>query len=391
AHTASTPWSQWTQFLLATPVVLWAAWPFFVRGARSFRSGHWNMFTLIALGVGAAYLYSFAALFAPGLFPAAMRAHGTVDVYFEAAAVIVVLVLLGQVLELRARARTSSAIKSLLNLTPPTALRVTDSRDEEIPLEHVHVGDLLRVRPGGRIPVDGTLLEGRSAVDESMLTGEPIPVEKTAGDKVTAGTVNGTGSFVFRAEKIGRDTMLARIVQLVADAQRSRAPIQSLADRVAGWFVPAVAAIAVLTFAIWFWAGPEPRLAHAIINAVAVLIIACPCALGLATPMSIMVGIGRGAHSGILVKQAEALERLEKVTTLVIDKTGTLTEGKPVLTDIEPTPDLETKKPEPKTPNSGSHSEPRTPNPELRHPSAEPKTQNSDDLLQNLQPETQNP
>ena len=339
AHTASSAWSQWTQFLLATPVVLWAGWPFFVRGARSLRSGHWNMFTLISLGVAAAYGFSVIALLAPSLFPASMREHGTVDVYFEAAAVIIVLVLLGQVLELRARANTSLALKSLLDLAPPTAIRIDASgHDEEIPAAHVHVGDTLRIRPGAKIPVDGTVLDGRSSVDESMLTGEPIPAEKSPGDPVTAGTVNTTGSFTFRAEKVGADTLLSRIVQLVADAQRSRAPIQRLADRVAGWFVPAVAVIALLTFALWFFVGPEPRLAHAIVNAIAVLIIACPCALGLATPMSIMVGVGRGAQLGVLVKNGEALEQLETITTLVIDKTGTLTEGKPHLTDLVPLP-----------------------------------------------------
>ncbi|MDP3071393.1 MAG: copper-translocating P-type ATPase [Opitutaceae bacterium] len=335
-HAANAPWSRWVQFLLATPVVLWAGWPFFVRGAKSLRTGHWNMFTLISLGVGAAWLYSLVAFFLPDVFPAAMRTHGAVDIYFEAAAVIVVLVLLGQVLELRARARTSSAIKALLNLAPPTALRVTDKGDEEIPLEAVQTGDRLRVRPGAKIPVDGVIDDGASAVDESMLTGESMPVEKTTGDKVTGGTVNGTGSFVLRAEKIGADTMLARIVQMVATAQRSRAPIQGLVDKVAAVFVPVVFGVAVVTFGIWFFFGPEPRLAYAIVNAVAVLIIACPCALGLATPMSIMVGVGRGAQAGVLVKNAEALELMEKVRWLVVDKTGTLTEGRPALTDILP-------------------------------------------------------
>jgi Cu+-exporting ATPase len=334
AHIANSPLSRWAQFLLSTPVVLWAGWPFFVRGAKSLRSGHWNMFTLIAIGVGAAWLYSVVAFFLPGAFPESMRQHGVVDVYFEAAAVIVVLVLLGQVLELRARARTSSAIKALLNLSPPTALRVTESGDQEVPLSDVKSGDRLRVRPGGKVPVDGVIEEGASSVDESMLTGESMPVEKKAGDHVTGGTVNATGSFVFRAEKVGADTMLARIVNMVADAQRSRAPIQGLADKVAGIFVPAVVIIAALTFAIWFFFGPEPRLAHAIVNAVAVLIIACPCALGLATPMSIMVGVGRGAQEGVLVKNAEALELLGKVEWLVVDKTGTLTEGRPQLVDV---------------------------------------------------------
>jgi len=337
AHIANGTASRWIQFLLSTPVVWWAGWPFFVRGARSFRNGHWNMFTLIALGVGSAWIYSVVAFFLPGAFPPAMRMHGgVVDVYFEAAAVIVVLVLLGQVLELRARARTSSAIKALLNLAPPTAIRVTDTGDAEVPLSEVKTGDRLRVRPGGKIPVDGIIEEGSSSVDESMLTGESLPVEKKAGDRVTGGTVNGTGGFVLRADKVGADSLLSRIVQMVAEAQRSRAPIQGLADKVAGIFVPTVAVIAVLTFLLWYFFGPEPRLAYAIVNAVAVLIIACPCALGLATPMAIMVGVGRGAQAGVLVKNAEALEHLGKVNYLVVDKTGTLTEGKPRLTDVLP-------------------------------------------------------
>ncbi len=331
---ADSPVSRWAQFLLATPVVWWAGWPFFVRGAKSLRTGHWNMFTLIGIGVGAAWLYSVVAFFLPKLFPESMRPHGLVDVYFEAAAVIVVLVLLGQVLELRARARTSSAIKSLLNLSPPSALRVTESGDQEVPLSEVKTGDRLRVRPGGKVPVDGVIEEGASAVDESMLTGESMPVEKKAGNHVTGGTVNTTGAFVFRAERVGAETMLARIVSMVADAQRSRAPIQGLADKVAGIFVPAVMITAVLTFLIWFFFGSEPRLAHAIVNAVAVLIIACPCALGLATPMSIMVGVGRGAQEGVLVKNAKALELLGKVEWLVVDKTGTLTAGRPELVDV---------------------------------------------------------
>ena len=333
---ASAPWSMWTQFILSTPVVLWAGWPFFERGARSIRSGHWNMFTLIALGVGAAYVYSIVAFFFPGIFPDAMRPHGMVDVYFEAAAVIVVLVLLGQVLELRARADTSSAIKALLNLAPPTAIRVTAAGDEEVPLDSVQAGDRLRVRPGSKVPVDGVIEEGGSSVDESMITGESMPVEKRAGDRVTGGTVNGTGGFLLRADKVGSDSMLARIVHMVAEAQRSRAPIQGLVDKVSGIFVPAVLVIAVVTFLVWFFLGPEPRLAYAIVNAVAVLIIACPCALGLATPMSIMVGVGRGAQTGVLVKNAEALELLGKVEWLVVDKTGTLTEGRPRLTDLAP-------------------------------------------------------
>ncbi|HWA09128.1 MAG TPA: copper-translocating P-type ATPase [Opitutaceae bacterium] len=342
AHVANGTVSRWVQFLLSTPVVLWAGWPFFVRGARSFRNGHWNMFTLIALGVGSAWIYSTVAFFLPGVFPPAMRMHeGVVDVYFEAAAVIVVLVLLGQVLELRARARTSSAIKALLNLAPPTAIRVTDTGDVEVGLSEVKTGDRLRVRPGGKIPVDGVIEEGSSSVDESMLTGESLPVEKMAGDRVTGGTVNSTGGFILRADKVGADSLLARIVQMVADAQRSRAPIQGLADRVAGIFVPVVAGIAVLTFLIWYFFGPEPRLAYAIVNAVAVLIIACPCALGLATPMAIMVGVGRGAQAGVLVKNAEALEHLGKVTYLVVDKTGTLTEGRPRLTDVLPVAGLD--------------------------------------------------
>jgi Cu+-exporting ATPase len=335
-HVATAPWSRWLQFILSTPVVLWAGWPFFVRGAKSLRSGHWNMFTLIAIGVASAWLYSVVAFFAPGLFPANMRTHGVVDVYFEAAAVIIVLVLLGQVLELRARARTSSAMQALLHLAPPTALRVTPAGDEEVALAHVQPGDRLRVRPGGKVPVDGVIEEGESAIDESMLTGESMPVEKKAGDRVTGGTVNATGSFIFRADRVGAETMLSRIVALVADAQRSRAPIQGLADRVAGYFVPTVVTIAILTAGVWFFFGPEPRLAHATVNAVAVLIIACPCALGLATPMSIMVGVGRGAQSGVLFRHAAALELLGQVNWLVVDKTGTLTEGRPALVGTAP-------------------------------------------------------
>jgi Cu+-exporting ATPase len=325
--------SRWIQFALATPVVLWAGLPFFRRGWRSLMTRHFNMFTLIAIGVGTAYLYSALVMLAPGFFPGPMRSHGLIGIYFEAAAVIVVLVLLGQVLELRARSRTGSAVKALLNLAPPIAHRITIDGDEEIPLAEVGVGDRLRVRPGDKVPVDGVMLEGHSSVEESMLTGEPLPVEKNVGDQVTGGTLNGTGGFTMEAQKIGNDTLLAQIVSLVAEAQRSRAPIQGVADKVATIFVPTVLAAAMVTFFVWLTFGPEPRLAFAVVNAVAVLIIACPCALGLATPMSIMVGVGRGAQAGVLVKSAEALERLEKVTTLVVDKTGTLTEGKPRLVD----------------------------------------------------------
>src|SRR5207248_1232257 len=317
-------------------VVLWAGWPFFVRGWASIVNRSLNMFTLIALGTGTAYLYSVVATVAPGVFPESFRTHGgEVGLYFEAAAVITVLVLLGQVLELRARSQTSSAIRALLKLAPPTARRIRpDGAEEDVPLEAVQVGDRLRVRPGERVPVDGVVVEGTSAVDESMVTGEPIPVEKTPGSRVVGGTVNGTGSFVMRAERVGSETLLARIVQMVAEAQRSRAPIQRLADQVSAWFVPTVVGIATLAFTAWSFWGPEPRMAYALVNAVAVLIIACPCALGLATPMSIMVGTGRGALAGVLVKNAEALEILEKVDTLVVDKTGTLTEGKPRLLSV---------------------------------------------------------
>jgi Cu+-exporting ATPase len=328
--------SRWLQFVLSSPVVFWAALPFFRRGWRSLRSGNLNMFTLIAIGVGAAYAFSAVAMCLPGVFPASMAVHGKLPVYFEAAAVIVVLVLLGQVLELRARGRTGSAIRALLDLAPPTARIVSGGGDEVIPLDQVKTGDRLRVVPGEKVPVDGVVDEGRSNVDESMITGEPVPVEKAKGDRVTGGTVNGSGSFVMTAERVGDDTMLGQIVKMVAEAQRSRAPIQGLADKVAGVFVPAVLIVSVLTFVLWMWLGPEPRLAHALVNAVAVLIIACPCALGLATPMSIMVGVGRGAQEGVLVKSASALEMLEKVKTLVVDKTGTLTEGKPKIVDILP-------------------------------------------------------
>jgi len=342
------PWvtgdvSRWVQFALATPVVCWAGWPFLKRGWRSVVMRHLNMFTLIAIGVGAAFIFSAVAMLLPAIFPVTMQHEGQVDIYFEAAAMIVVLVLLGQVLELRARNRTGSAIKALLNLAPPTARQVAPGGDHEVPLDQVHVGDWLRVVPGDKVPVDGEVVEGHSSVEESMITGEPLPVEKTVGDKVTGGTVNGPGSFVMRAERVGSDTLLGQIVNMVAEAQRSRAPIQGLADKVAGIFVPAVLAVSVLTFIVWMWIGPEPKLAHAIVNAVAVLIIACPCALGLATPMSIMVGVGRGAQEGVLVKNAEALEQLEKVTTLVVDKTGTLTEGKPKLTDVLPTDGIDAK------------------------------------------------
>ncbi len=336
-HTIVSPqMSTWLQMALASPVVLWAGWPFFVRGAQSIASRNLNMFTLIAIGTGASWLYSVIATLAPGLFPAALRgAHGSVPVYFEASAVIVVLVLLGQVLELRARDSTSGAIKALLGLAPRTALRVgADGHDSEVAIEAIAVGDTLRVRPGEKVPVDGTVLEGTSPVDESMITGEPMPAAKQPGAKVIGGTVNGSGGFTLKAERVGSDTMLARIVGLVAEAQRSRAPIQRLADIVASWFVPAVIAVAVAAFAAWMVWGPSPAFSYALIAAVSVLIIACPCALGLATPMSIMVGVGRGAAAGILIRNAEALERLEKVDTLVIDKTGTLTEGKPRITNV---------------------------------------------------------
>ncbi|GAM06573.1 heavy metal translocating P-type ATPase [Novosphingobium sp. MBES04] len=327
--------SVWIQLVLSTPVVLWAGWPFFTRAVASVRTRHLNMFTLIALGTGVAWAYSIIATLAPGLFPPAMRTmDGTVPVYFEAAAVITVLVLLGQVLELRARERTSDALKALLGLAPRTARRMTDTGEEDVPLDALRIGDRLRVRPGEKIPVDGTILEGRSSLDESMVTGEAMPVSREAGDAVIGGTLNSSGALVMEAQKLGRDTLLARIVQMVAQAQRSRAPIQRLADQVAGWFVPLILAVAALAFAAWMIWGPEPRATHALLAAVAVLIIACPCALGLATPMSIMVGIGRGAQEGILVKNAEALERMEKVDTLVVDKTGTLTEGRPSVTQV---------------------------------------------------------
>ena len=329
--------SNWIQFAFATPVVLWAGWPFFTRGWASLKSRHLNMFTLIAMGVGVAYIYSLVAHFAPALFPPAFRDEmGTVPVYFEAAAVITTLVLLGQVLELRARERTSGAIKALLDLAPKTARRVTGAdEDEEVTLDQIVVGDRLRVRPGEKVPVDGIIAEGRVSIDESLVTGESMPVTKETGAKVIAGSINKTGSFVMFAEKVGKETLLARIVQMVAEAQRSRAPIQRMADTVSGWFVPAVIAVALFAAAVWALIGPEPRLTYALVAAVSVLIIACPCALGLATPMSIMVGVGRGAQTGVLIKNAEALERLEKIDTLVVDKTGTLTEGRPAVTDIK--------------------------------------------------------
>ena len=332
--------SNWIQFVLATPVVLWAGWPFFVRGWQSLLTRNLNMFTLIAMGTGVAWLYSVVAVLMPNLFPAAFRdAEGTVAVYFEAAAVITVLVLLGQVLELRAREATSGAIRALLDLAPKTARRVKgDGNDEEVSLDTIQVGDRLRVRPGDKVPVDGVVLEGRSALDESMVTGESMPVTKEKDARVIGGTINKFGSFVMRADKIGRDTLLSRIVQMVASAQRSRAPIQRLADQVSAWFVPTVIAVALIAFAAWAAFGPEPRFAFGLVAAVSVLIIACPCALGLATPMSIMVGVGRGAQAGVLIKNAEALERMEKIDTLVIDKTGTLTEGKPKVVAVKPAP-----------------------------------------------------
>ncbi|MBL8558164.1 MAG: heavy metal translocating P-type ATPase [Hyphomonadaceae bacterium] len=326
----------WLQFLLATPVVLWGGWPFFERGYQSLQTRHLNMFTLIALGTGVAWIYSVIALLAPSVFPPQFRdAHGLVSVYFEAAAVITVLVLLGQVLELQARERTSGAIRALLDLAPKTARRITDGGEEEVSLDAILVGDRLRVRPGEKTPVDGVVLDGRSTLDESMVTGESMPVTRGVGEKVIGGTLNQTGSLVIEAQRVGRDTMLSQIVQMVADAQRSRAPIQRMADAVSGWFVPAVIGIAILAFIGWALVGPEPRLAYGLIAAVSVLIIACPCALGLATPMSIMAGVGRGARAGVLIKSAEALEHFEKVDTLVLDKTGTLTEGKPAVVAIQ--------------------------------------------------------
>jgi Cu+-exporting ATPase len=331
------------QFLLATPVVAWGGRPFFERGWASLKSRHLNMFTLIALGTGVAYLFSLVGTFLPQVFPENLRVHGgMVPLYYEAAAVITTLVLLGQVLELRARRQTGSAIRALLELAPKHARRIhADGTEEDIPVDHIHVGDFLRVRPGEKIPVDGEVTEGRSAVDESMVTGEPIPAEKEVGSPVTGATVNSTGSFVMRASKVGSDTLLSQIVKMVSQAQRSRAPIQKLADTVSAYFVPTVVLVAVMTALIWYFVGPEPRLAHALVNAVAVLIIACPCALGLATPMAIMVGTGKGATHGVLIKNAEALERLEKITTLVVDKTGTLTLGKPKLAQVKSLADFD--------------------------------------------------
>ncbi|GGJ42160.1 heavy metal translocating P-type ATPase [Neoroseomonas lacus] len=333
----------WIQLALATPVVIWAGWPFFVRGWQSLVNRSLNMFTLIALGTGVAWVFSIVATLAPGIFPGAFRAaDGSVAVYFEAAAVIVVLVLLGQVLELRAREQTGGAIRALLDLAPAQARRLRDDgSDEEVPLAVIVVGDRLRVRPGDKVPLDGAVLEGASNVDESLVTGESVPVTKTVGDQVVGGTLNGQGSFVMRADRIGQDTVLAQIVRMVAGAQRSRAPIQRLADQVSGWFVPAVVAIALLAFAVWATWGPEPRLAFALVAAVTVLIIACPCALGLATPMSIMVGVGRGAQAGVLIKNAEALERMERIDTLVVDKTGTLTQGRPDVVAVIPATDVD--------------------------------------------------
>jgi len=333
---------QWIEFVLATPVILWGGWPFFERFWLSVRTWNLNMFTLVGLGVGVAWIYSVVALLFPGIFPPVMQMEGgLVDVYFEAGAVITALVLLGQVLELRARSRTNEAIKLLLGMAPKTARRVSeDGSEADVPLEDVVAGDVLRIRPGEKVPVDGVVVEGESNVDESMVTGEPVPVEKRAGDKLIGATVNGNGTLLMQAEKVGADTLLSQIVNMVAEAQRSRAPIQKMADTVAAYFVPTVVAIAVITFIVWFFVGPEPRLAHAIVNAVAVLIIACPCALGLATPISIMVGTGRGATAGVLIRNAEALEIMEKVNTVVVDKTGTLTEGKPMLSTSLATDDL---------------------------------------------------
>jgi len=333
-HSVKGDVSRWLQFILSTPVALWCGWPFFQRGWQSLVNRSLNMFTLIAMGVGVAYSYSAVVMLLPQIFPASFAAHGKIGIYFEAAAIITVLVLLGQVLELRARSRTGSAIRALLDLAPNTARLVRDGEERDVPLDQVQKGDHLRVRPGEKVPVDGRVIDGRTSIDESMITGEPIPVEKATGDRVTGATVNQTGSIVIEAERVGSETVLSQIVEMVAQARRSRAPIQGLADRVASWFVPAVIATAVVTFIVWTLIGPEPRLAYGIVNAVAVLIIACPCALGLATPMSVMVGVGRGAQAGVLIKKAESIEVMEKVRTLLVDKTGTLTEGRPAVTQI---------------------------------------------------------
>lgn len=333
-HWVQGDFSRWTQFILSSPVVLWCGWPFFQRGWQSILNRSLNMFTLIALGVGVAYFYSAIVMLLPQLFPPSFAAHGKIGIYFEAAAIITVLVLLGQVLELRARSRTGSAIRALLDLAPKVAHVVHNGHEEDVDLASVAKGDRLRIRPGEKVPVDGRVIDGRTNIDESMITGESMPMQKATGDRVTGGTVNQTGSIVIQAERVGAETVLSQIVSMVAEAQRSRAPIQGLADKVASWFVPAVIAVSVLTFIVWSLLGPEPRFAHAIVNAVAVLIIACPCALGLATPMSIMVGVGRGAQAGVLIKKAESIELMEKVRTLVVDKTGTLTEGRPTVTTV---------------------------------------------------------
>src|ERR1041385_1697195 len=328
--------SRWAQFILSTPVVLWCGWPFFQRAWQSILNRSLNMFTLIAMGVAAAYLYSAIVMLLPQIFPTSFAAHGRIGIYFESAAIITVLVLLGQVLELRARSRTGSAIRALLDLAPNTARLVRDGEERDVSLDQVQRGDHLRVRPGEKVPVDGRVIDGRTSIDESMITGEPMPVEKTTGDRVTGATVNQTGRIVIQAERGGGETVLSQIVEMAAEAQRSRAPIQGLADKVASWFVPAVIAIAVITLIVWVLIGPQPRRASGIVNAVAALIIPCPCALGLATPMSVMVGVGRGAQAGVLIKKAEAIELMEKVRTLVVDKTGTLTQGRPRLTTIMP-------------------------------------------------------
>lgn len=333
-HFISPTLSRWLQFILSTPVILWAGWPFFERGWKSIVNRHLNMFSLISLGVGVAYLYSVIAFFFPHAFPTSFLHQGKVPLYFETAAIITVLVLLGQVLELKARSQTSQAIKALLGRAAKSARIIVNGEEKEVSIDQVNVGDILRIRPGDKIPVDGKITEGKSTIDESMITGEPIPVEKELGSTVIGATINQTGSFLMQAEKVGSETLLSRIVQMVADAQRSRAPIQSLADTVSGYFVPIVVLVAILTFIVWAWIGPEPSFVYGLVNAVAVLIIACPCALGLATPMSIMVGMGRGAEAGVLIKNAEALEKLEKVKTIIVDKTGTLTEGKPKLTQV---------------------------------------------------------